>query len=88
MLRPREDPSATPSPVAFSAAVGEREDYKNRSETTTLKNQCIPGLAAEAKKLRKKTAEREKADTAPKTTPKGRKKLATAGNELVAALER
>lgn len=81
-----ENPSTTPSTAVFSALLGEKEDYKNRCETSLVENHCIPGLAAEVKKLRKKLAECEKTDAASKSAPKRRKKRATAASRRLVAL--
>lgn len=53
----------------------------------TIKNQFIPRLASVAKKLREKSAEREKADIVLETTSKGRMKRATTANKRVTTLE-
>lgn len=80
--------SITPSTAAFSAQIAEWEDYKNRCEVFTLKNQCISSLAAEAKKLRTILPDHEKTEAALKTAPNGRgKKRATAADRRMATLE-
>lgn len=73
--------SCTPSTAAFLAMLAEQKDYQNRFEALSLENQCIPGLAAVAKKFCKKLAERVKADTLSKTTPKRQKKRAPAADK-------
>lgn len=54
----------------------------------TLKHQCPTGLAPEAKELREKLAEREKANDASKTTPEERKKRPTAAEKRAAVLKK
>lgn len=76
-----------PPTAALPALLAEREDYRNRFETLTLKNQCILWLAAEEKELRQKLAERKKADNASKATPEGRKTRTTAADKRLDAFE-
>lgn len=64
---PCEDSSTTSCTAAYSALLADWEDYKNFCETSTIENQCISGLAAEAKELQEKLADQGKADTAAKT---------------------
>lgn len=71
MARWSKASSTTPFNAVFSALLAEREDYKNIFEALTIENQCIPGLASEAKEICKKLAELEKIDTASRATPKG-----------------
>lgn len=67
--------------------MAERDDYRNCCEALTLERQCILRLAAEAEELREKSADRERADAALKTAPKGGgKKRATAADKRVAIL--
>lgn len=64
------------------------EDYESCFEALTLINQCIPGLAPDAKKLQEKLAKRKKADAKTGTTSKDqRRKRATAANKWVMVLE-
>lgn len=51
-----KESSTAPSTAAFSALLAEREDYKNRFEALTIRNQRNPGLALEAKELQEKLA--------------------------------
>lgn len=87
MARLCEDSSTKPSTVAFLALLAEREEYKNRCETLTLENQCIPGLSAEARELREKLTEYEKSDAASKTTRRRLKNRATTADKPVVLLE-
>lgn len=75
------------STAAFWTLLDELEHYKNRSETLAIEIQCIHGLAEEAKELRQKLAERKKADTASKTTPKGQKDCSTAADKRACTLK-
>lgn len=56
MAQPCEDSFITPSTAPFSAPLVDREGYRNRCETLPIANQCISGLAVEAKDLREKLA--------------------------------
>lgn len=70
MTRQRNDSSATPCTMTFYALFAEWGDFKNRCEALALESQCIPTLAAEAKNLRRKVAERDKIRVVTKTTLK------------------
>lgn len=61
-----------------------RKNYQNHFEALMFEEQCIPGLAAVAKKLREILASHEKADAPSKTAAKGRGKnrAATASKRL------
>lgn len=54
LARPYKNLSTTSSMAALSALLAERQDYKIRCERLTIGNQCISGLATEARKLREK----------------------------------
>lgn len=82
-----KDASITFSTEAFSALLDERKGHKNSCEVLTLEKQCIPGLTVKPKKLQEKSARREKAETASKTTPKRQIERATAANTKVATLQ-
>lgn len=87
VARQCKESSTSCSTAALSALLAEREDYPNRCEALEIENQCLPGLALEAKKIRKKLAKPEKADTASKTTAKGRNKSVTAVDKHMGTLE-
>lgn len=84
---PCKESSSRPTMAAFSALLAERDDYKNCCGTLSADSQYILELAAEAIKLREKLAKREKDDAMSETTPKGRRKRATAANKRVAVLK-
>lgn len=80
--------STTPSAAPFLGLLTERDDLKNRCEALTLESQCISWLAAEAKELAEKLADRKKTDATTKTNPKcSGGEPATATDKLVVALE-
>lgn len=87
MALPCDGWSTTPSTVALLALLAEREGYKICRETLALEKQCILGLAADAKELGEKLGEREKADTASKTTSGGLMKRAAAADKHVVRLK-
>lgn len=72
--------------VVSSALLAERENYKDRCEALMIENQCISGLAFEAKVLGEKSTDCEKAVVASKTTPKRQKKIRLAANKRVTTL--
>lgn len=81
-----KDSSATLSFMALSALLAERDESKNRCEALNLQNQCILGLAAEAKELSEKVSKPKKTVVAAKTTPKrSEKKQQSAANRRVVA---
>lgn len=55
----------TPSTVSFSALLTERDDFEKCYEALTLENHCVPGLAAAAKELCEKLADRGKKTLRP-----------------------
>lgn len=83
-----ENSSSTSSTVAFLALLSEKDDFKPCRKALALKNQCIHGLAAEAKDSWMKFADREKTNATAKTTTKDRgRKRTTAAARPVVALE-
>lgn len=85
---PRGESSTSSSTAPFLAVRIERDDLKKRCRGLALQNQCILGIAAEAKELRKKLADREKPNATAKTTLKGReRKRAIAANIRVVTHE-
>lgn len=61
--------SATLLTAEFLALVTKRDDLKNLCETLTMENQCIPGLAAEAKRCWKKLPGRGRVGATVKISP-------------------
>lgn len=62
----------TLSAASFMALMTIREDFKNCRDLLTLVSQCTSSLAAESKEFLEKTADRENANAAVKTTSKSR----------------
>lgn len=87
VTHPSKESSTTTFSAACSALLTERENYKNCFEDLTIKKQCLSGLVAKTKELEDKLVDREKTDSASKTTLKGHKKRATASDKRVATLE-
>lgn len=88
MTRSCKESSNTPWTAAFLAKLALRSHLKYCCYALALENQTFLRLAAEAKELQGKLADREKADATAKNTSKGRgKKLATAADKLIFALK-
>lgn len=88
MTRQCEDSSTTSSTTTLLALLVEWDDFREHCEALPLGNQCLPGLATEAKELREKMANLGKADAAAKSTSKCRgKKRNLAFSERVLVLE-
>lgn len=75
--------------AAYSALLAEHDKLKNRFEALTLKNQCLRGLAEEAKQLRAKVSNMGEANALLEATAvRGkRKKRSTVAEERLNALE-
>lgn len=72
--------------AAFSVLLTDRDELRNRCEALMMKNQCIAGLAAEAKKLRENLTDCVKTDGTSRPSPKcrGRKRVTTTDKRLIA----
>lgn len=69
-MRSCKESYTTPSTAPCLALPTETGDPKNRCEALALENQCILGIAAEAKELQRNLADRKKAEAMKKMLQK------------------